>query len=232
MEVSKVSTPNIEEMLNITTYRNNIYGFLAVCLFNPAGKVGEKILREKTVMVRMVLDSLDKLSKTSFFEPIDCLNQLLNEEIDDLKLKVEYTKLFITSYPKVPCPPYESVYRTEDRLTMRESTLDVLRFYNRFKLNLSEEFKEPPDHVAVELEFMYFLTSEEVKAWRKGNQTEAYRYLEAEAEFLSNHLIKWIPNFCRCVKENGKILFYKSVTCFLEKFTEMDLKFIRKLLNV
>ncbi len=214
-------------MFYIANHRSNVYKFLAINLFNPA----EKIFKEKSVILKQAQNSLNELEKTFYFKSIKCLNQLLNEKIDDSNLRIEYTKLFITSYPKVPCPPYESVYRTEDKLTMRKSTLDVLRFYNRFKLNLSEKFKEPPDHVAVEVEFMYFLTLMEAEAWKNGSHVEAYKYLEAEDEFMSKHLATWVSDFCQCVEKNGKIIFYKAVACVLERFVKMDLKFIQSTLK-
>ena len=224
---------NGEEMIKIATHRSSIYGSLAVCLLNPSEENIGKILGKRNI-VKKVLECVEKLPKTSSFKTIGLLEKLANQIVglDSLKLKVEYTRLFISSYPKVPCPPYESVYTTEDRLTMRENTLNVLRFYNRFGLGLVETFNEPPDHIAVELEFMYFLVSREAEAWKNNDKSEAYRYLEAEKEFLSKHLGVWVSDLHQCVEKHEKeIVFYRVMLCFLSEFIKEDLEFIETVLK-
>jgi len=224
---------NGEEMLKIATHRSGIYGSLAVCLLNPSEENIGKILGEKNV-AKKVLEHASKLPKTFSFKTIGLLEKLANQirGLDNLKLRVEYTRLFISAYPKVPCPPYESVYTTEDKLTMGESTLDVLRFYNKFSLGLVEDFNEPPDHIAVELEFMYFLVCREAEAWKNNDKGEAYRYLKAEKEFLSKHLGVWVSDLHECVEKHEKeVVFYRVILCFLSEFIKEDSKFIEIVLK-
>lgn len=40
------------------------------------------------------------------------------------KLALEHTRLFIGPY-RLPAPPYESVYRTDERLVMQQPTIEV-----------------------------------------------------------------------------------------------------------
>jgi len=55
---------------------------------------------------------------------------------------------------------FESVYR-EGKL-LQESTFQIARLYYDAGLKLSEDFKLPPDHIAVEFEFMAYLCFNEV----------------------------------------------------------------------
>ena len=212
----------ILEMLKVSGLRSHIYTSLAILMANPAN------IAELEKPIETISNAMNELLELPFFRPTECLGFLLREEKEDkLKLMVEYTRLFVTAYPKVPCPPYESVYESEDRLLMRNSTLNVLDFYRKFGLSLADTFKEPPDHIATELEFMHFLTFKEAEAWRDDDKPKALQFLRAEADFTINHLSPWVPVLQKCVENHSEISFYRSTTCFLREFVEMDTSFIK-----
>lgn len=119
-------------------------------------------------------------------------------------LAVEYTRLFITGIPELPCPPYESLYREKE--VMGNSTLEVLESYSGAGLKVLENFHDLPDHVAVELEFLYYLMD-------KGNT-------EAHDSFIKKHVSKWVPEFCEQVEKNDRIGFYKHAAEILKQFVK------------
>ncbi len=129
-----------------------------------------------------------------------------NREKNDEKfyemIAVEYTRLFTTAIPHVPCPPYESMYREE--VIMGDSTLSVLDFYNKAGLNVIEKFHDLPDHVAVELEFLYYLTENGFSTQRDS--------------FIKEHFSKWVPKFCEDVIKNDRIGFYGHAAGILKDF--------------
>lgn len=108
-------------------------------------------------------------------------------------LAVEYTRLFVNGLPKVPCPPYESVYR--EGTVMGESTLAVKARYSEAGLQVVDNFADLPDHVAVELEFLCYLQS-------KGDK-------EKHDSFVRDHLSQWVPAFSEAINRDGELLFYK-----------------------
>lgn len=116
-------------------------------------------------------------------------------------LAVEYTRLFVNAVPRVPCPPYESVYR--ENTTMGESTLAVLARYREAGLEVLGSFQDLPDHVAVELEFLHFLLA-------KGD-------IEAHNAFLREHLSTWVSAFSRAIVDNSRIDFYRHAAVTLER---------------
>ncbi|MGQ9680752.1 MAG: TorD/DmsD family molecular chaperone [Candidatus Bathyarchaeia archaeon] len=198
-------------------------------MINPIAHMKGRVFRNN--LTEEFLGLMDTLSEMPPFQCPPCLKLPVKLETEDEHAsKVEYTRLFVSAYPRVPCPPYEAIYRTKDRHLMNEFTLQVRRFYNDFNIDLSAEFREPPDHIALELEFMYFLSHRETELWRNGNLPDASRYLRAEADFLSNHLAEWAPSLHACVNQYGKLIFYKTVTCFLEKFIKMDKVYVDRLL--
>lgn len=128
-----------------------------------------------------------------------------DEEFYNL-IAVEYTRLFITAIPGLPCPPYESIYR-EDTV-MGNSTLGVIDSYSRAGLKVMENFHDLPDHIAVELEFLYYLASNE--------NTEAYD------SFIREHFSKWVPKFCEEVEKNDRVGFYRNAARVLERLELLD----------
>ncbi|MCQ9207807.1 MAG: molecular chaperone TorD family protein [Omnitrophica bacterium] len=143
-------------------------------------------------------------------------------EINEIEsLKVDYSKLFVGPY-KVLAPPYGSVYLEDGRRVMTDSTIDVKNWYRRERLNIV--FKEAPDHIAVELEFMYFLIVKQMQAVRDSDYKGATSYLKKQSAFLNTHLGRWVPVFAEKVEKNAKTMFYQNVTRFTESFIDQDSK--------
>lgn len=110
-------------------------------------------------------------------------------------LRVEYTKLFISSYPELPVSPYESTYATREKRVMADCVDDITDMYKNAGLELKEDFPDLPDHFSVELSFLDYL--EEKKLYKQ------------KQEFLDKHLLKWIPELSKKVKQSANLEFYK-----------------------
>ncbi len=67
------------------------------------------------------------------------------------ELQAEYTRLFISAYPKLLCPPYESYYK--EGIVYGNSSIEVKEWYRKCCLDFICE-GEPADVVSAELEFM------------------------------------------------------------------------------
>ena len=133
------------------------------------------------------------------------------------ELAVEHARLFVGPQ-RVIAPPYGSVYVEEGRRVMGESTLDALRIYEKAGLRLDADFKELPDHVAVELEFAYYVTSRGVRAAEAGDAEEARIYESARETFLDRHLRRWVAPFCARIAEGTESDFYRSLARCLAAF--------------
>lgn len=125
-------------------------------------------------------------------------------------LKVDYAKLFVGPYSLL-APPYGSVYLEGERKVMGESTLAVREIYRSFGLDTSENFPETPDHIAAELEFMYFLVTKEIEAMVSGDVEAALEYLDQQQKFLEAHLGAWVADFATCVEENAETAFFRNL---------------------
>lgn len=140
------------------------------------------------------------------------------DEIESLK--VDYSKLFVGPYSLL-APPYGSVYLENGKL-MGDSTMDVRKWYSAEGLKIT--LREVPDHIALELEFMYFLISKEIEAINNSDSEKAIYYLEKQRSFLETHLGTWVSAFAESVRSHGKTEFYRDLSHATESFVRRDLK--------
>jgi len=103
---------------------------------------------------------------------------------------------------------------------MGDSTLDVKNRYREAGLNTAKNFKEAPDHIVAELEFMYYLIFKEVEALSSSDTEAAIGCIQKQRSFLEDHLMSWVPEFAGNIIEHAETLFYQN----LAKATETFLK--------
>ena len=136
-------------------------------------------------------------------------------------LKIDYSKLFVGPYGLL-APPYGSVYLEDTRRVMGNSTMDVRNTYREEGLDIG--LKEAPDHITIELEFMYFLIHKEVEAIRISDSVTAAGYLKKQRVFLETHLGAWVSEFANNVEANAQTSFYKNLARLTKSFVEEDLE--------
>lgn len=125
------------------------------------------------------------------------------------ELLVEYTRLFIGPF-KLLVPPYSSMYFGSKEL-MSDETLWVINFYDKMGLAFDTDIKDSPDHIAVETEFLYYLTFNCIKEFSDGNTDNAHKFWMGQTEFFFSHYQKWVPQFCAGIKEHSNNAFYISM---------------------
>ena len=134
--------------------------------------------------------------------------ELGRSSMDDLA--IEYSKLFVGPF-KLKAPPYGSVYLEMGGKVMGDSTIKVAAIYEETDLKLGAEFKDLPDHIIAELEFMYYLAFHELRSFQQGDEDETLYFLEKQSFFLNNFLGPWIPLFCKNIEEGSEKVFYKNL---------------------
>ena len=140
------------------------------------------------------------------------------------ELAVDYARVFLCAgmYEQLMAPPYESVYTSEGGLMMQDAYAEVLHVYRGAGFAKNPGFKEPEDHLAVELAFMALLCGRAVEALRAGDEAGAERQLRAQREFLSDHLLNWIDRFTADVRKAAEDGFYFDLATFTEGFLTAD----------
>ena len=145
-------------------------------------------------------------------------------DINDLqRLKLDYTRLFIGPFGSI-APPYESVYIENRKIIMSDSTMEVKNLYVENGLNV--DIKEAPDHIAIELEFMYYLIFKELEALNESDPSAASAYMAKQEDFLKNHLSRWITEFSVIVGRNAQTHFYRDLANITGSFVMRDLEYL------
>ncbi len=179
--------------------RAEIYRILSQLFFYPEDDFFDKLSDiEDTVVDILRRNYGSEEFVKQFTEAIDELRKLPPQE-----LQAEHTRLFINSFPTLPCPPYESAYR--EMLLMGDYTEEVSRYYSLYNLEIPEDL---PDHISYELDFMRFLLEE-------GDESLA-------KEFFEEHIIQWVPDFIEDLRGESRLKFYRFVADFLADFIERE----------
>ena len=172
----------------------------------------------------MYVAHLENLAACEFSEATIHASEM-GEELKNMdgveSLKVDYSKLFIGPFSLL-VPPYGSMYLEEGRKIMGDSTLDVRNRYKEVGVDISVAFKEPPDHIVAELEFMHYLIIKEIEAIKKGDLKKAIQYLKKQKGFLMTHLGVWIFEFTSNIEAKAETQFYKHLAKFTKIFIKKD----------
>jgi len=107
--------------------------------------------------------------------------------------------------------PYGSVYLDESGRVMGNSTMDVIKWYEREGLARSDDCKDIPDHIAIELEFVSFLLYKEVHALENSDPHTAKEYAAKQHLFANAFLCPWAPEFCEKIRHGTDNDFYAAL---------------------
>lgn len=135
-------------------------------------------------------------------------------------LLVDYTRLFLGPTEAV-AQPYGSVWMSGEKTLMQDSTMAVLELYREGGFELDDEFRELPDHVAAELEFLYLLIYRENQA-RMGEPDALRSTADLRKRFLDEHLGAWIGSFAAAVRAGAKTAFYRELAGLTDRFVRME----------
>jgi TorA maturation chaperone TorD len=185
-------------------YRRDGYKLLADCFHQPDEELVNALNNLDTSRGGLFLDLAEYVPGTS--------------DIDSLLL--DYTKLFLGPYGAL-ASPYGSVYLEKLNMVMGESTVDVRNRYAEEGLDI--HLKEAPDHIAIELEFMYFLVFKEVEAAKNQDSSAVARYQQKQRDFLKAHLGAWVFDFTGKIEAKARTDFYKNLARVTRSFINDDL---------
>ena len=209
---------NFNEFLQHETLRSEVYRNLAMSYDRPAEGIGD--------ILKMLESGLGFLVSEAM-TPIIMTRSILHGKSALEDIQVEHARLFVGPY-SLPSPPYGSVYLEGERLVMGPSTMDALGRYKAAGLTLSNRFKEAPDHISAELEFMYYLILKEIDSLRRENILETKDWILQQRDFLRDHPGSWMPSFEQTIKQHAQLDFYKHLAEATRIFIIEDLEVLEQ----
>jgi len=127
-----------------------------------------------------------------------------------LELAADFSELFLTDAKK-GAPPYASVYLSESGQLFEKPHLQMLELFKSEGLMIDPNFKEPADHIAIQLDYLGNLIIK-----------EAQQSSTAQTEFIQQQLLSWLPPFVTATKKVNNSGFYQGVCQLLLQFVEQD----------
>ena len=192
--------------------RADVYRLLSACYYQPEDAFLEEEVFDqlKTALAKAcpsgVMDAagLDDCFRTSGVEA----------------LILDYSRLFLGPFA-ILAKPYGSVYLDGEKIVMGDSTMQALELYRESGFDVAEDFRETPDHVAVELEFLYLLS---FRIGQESDDEERTRLVALKQSFLENHLARWVGKLSAAIQSGAETDFYKLLADLTESFVREDLK--------
>jgi TorA maturation chaperone TorD len=138
---------------------------------------------------------------TNSFTDTDAIFQYLEEA---------YVRLFINSRDGITAPLYASCY-IDDKASGKNAPLmgsPAVLMKKRFEskgLSLSQTMHEPPDHLSIELEYLYFLLK---KGWSDNDPA----LLSEAVSFAGETMLPWVSILRERIADEKHCRFYPLVT--------------------
>lgn len=198
--------------------RENFCRYLAACYYQPDSAFAEERIFES------MLEAAREIHPD-----VDVLARRLGKEFAQEGLKrllVDYTHLFLGPTYAL-AKPYGSIWLDGPNIVMGKSTLALLEIYEAGGFKIAEDFRELPDHIAAELEFLYLLIYRQNETHRIGEPEAVRANVALRKRFLAEHLSRWVGPFTAAVSAGAQSTFYRSLSEITERFVSMEVDEIK-----
>ena len=158
------------------------------------------------------LNSLTSLLKTGTGDGVQEIVSILKTfpDGDSLYQHLEegYVRLFISAKGGITAPLYESCYEFEGAPLMGRAAAEMKERFEAKDLTVADTIQEPPDHLSIELEYLYFLLD---KGWREEDEA----LVAKAAEFASDIMLPWISKLSKKLASEKECRYYPLMATVL-----------------
>ena len=155
------------------------------------------------------------------------------KEFSGTLLKERYLDVDFTNLSLLHLVPYESFYTRDDQMIESGGENPILEIYDvlDFKVDLQEARVVSPDHIGVELEFMYLLCDAMKKAFEADDKDAIREFLLIQKGFLKDHLLNWAPLYLINMKRESRTPLYHDGAELTLEFMLSDYEYINEILE-
>lgn len=145
---------------------------------------------------------------------------------DHLSLLRTYSDLFMVPPAKVFLNA--GVYL--DQAMMAAHTAEMIEFYLQHGVDKSDDFRNMPDHISVQLEFIAYLLLEAVTAGTEGNSEMAAAALHGARNFIGRYVAPWLPTLLEALDReaarDARYDIYRAVAGILQQAVQDDIAWL------
>jgi len=193
--------------------RADLCRLLAACFFEPGPEFAEEKLFDS------LADAASRVDAALAAQARRLGDAYAAEDAQELL--VDYTRLFLGPVEAL-AQPYGSVWLEQRQSLMQDSTLAVISLYEAGGVEVDEDFRDLPDHIVAELEFLYLLLFRRAEALRNEDADAAARYAGLQRRFLDEHLGRWAPPFAAAMLEGAQTAFYRELAALTDLFVRSE----------
>jgi putative dimethyl sulfoxide reductase chaperone len=193
--------------------RADLCRLLAACYYQPGPEFAEEKVFDAMLGAATVIDAALAPAVRRIGAAFDA--------VDPQELLIDYTRLFIGPLDTI-AQPYGSVWLDARKTLMQDSTQSVLALYAEGGFEMDEGFRELPDHIAAEMEFLYLLLFRQAEACSKDDAPERTRLAGLQRRLLDEHLGRWIEPFTTAIAAGAQTAFYRELAALTRHFVESE----------
>ncbi len=122
------------------------------------------------------------------------------------------------------CPPYEMYYSGSQIWQQTQDLADISGIYKAYGIEIEENSTTSRwDHVAVQLEFLHFLTYKLAYAIENHSEEEQESCISGKKKFLYAHIGRWIKAFSTSVVKKTPEEFYRQAATLASLFIHIEM---------
>ena len=173
--------------------------------------------------IKSIEENSEVLDLFPNYKAWDKRKEFNNSILKERYLDVDFANLFL-----LHLVPYESFYRRDDQMIESGGDNPVLELYNAldFRVELDKARVVSPDHIGVELEFMYMLCDALKKAYDANDRDGVIELLQVQQGFLKDHLLEWTPMFLINMKKESRTALYHDGAELALEFMLSDYEYV------
>lgn len=213
-----------EQRQAVVENRRRVYDFLAQLFLNPIPTPGSEY-------VKRFCDAIGDFSDYSELEDYRQGVRLLknfkavancgNSKVIQKQLAIDRTRLCRGTAKKDEItPPYEALYLKPEK--EMDQLLLLTQFYKKAGLKVSDDNHDRIDYIGVELAFMAELCTIEGATLEMDQKNEYETILILEQEFLNEHLLKWVMNYCGQMISLAQTEFFRGFGYLIRAFLQEE----------
>ncbi|ENM5766841.1 molecular chaperone TorD [Vibrio mimicus] len=155
---------------------------------------------------------------------IDALNRLQDRQDAQLELAADFCDLFLKS-DRDSALPYASVY-TDRGLLNGKPAQQMRELLAAHEVKVDQNLNEPADHLAIQLDFLAHLV---ISTNQLEQNSEVNAALQVQSDFISQHLLTWLPVFVERCTQFDTFGLYAAVARLALAFVKQDQGFLNEL---
>ncbi len=113
-------------------------------------------------------------------------------------------------------PPYESLYLGKNAKS--NATIgSINRFFVDAGFEKSDDVKDAPEQIGIEINFVGALVQRELSALREGDIQGADQWRDVRGHFMGQHLGRWAGEYAKVLQERANTGFYRGIGLLVEE---------------